>query len=247
MVRRGVDGHRAPAAADVEQPPAGPLVEPELAADQLVLGGLGVGEVHAGVGEPGARVRHRRPEHEPVEVVADVVVVADGLGVAPQRVAPALAGGPPRAAVGSGAAEQAELARRPRRRPGRPSRPKRMSSGVTSRSDGDQLEEVAVDVEVAGDVGPRRGRARSGSTGSARRASAERTCSVPGAVGRARRRCRPRTARAAVARARGGSGRGGRRRRRPVRRAPRRDRSGRLVTVDIVPPISGERGSGRRT
>ena len=60
VVRGGVDGHRAPAAPDVEHPPAGVVVEPELAADQLVLGRLGVGEVRRRLDEAGARVRHRR-------------------------------------------------------------------------------------------------------------------------------------------------------------------------------------------
>ena len=46
---RGVDGHRAPAAADVEQPCTGLLVQPQLAADQLVLGRLGLVERGVGV------------------------------------------------------------------------------------------------------------------------------------------------------------------------------------------------------
>ena len=61
---RGVDRHRAPTASDVEQPGAGTFVQAELAADQLVLGRLSVLQRHAGVDEPGARVRHRRAEHE---------------------------------------------------------------------------------------------------------------------------------------------------------------------------------------
>ncbi len=39
--------------------------------------------------EPGARVRHRRAEHDVVELVADVVVVAHHLAVAAEGVAPA--------------------------------------------------------------------------------------------------------------------------------------------------------------
>ncbi len=88
VMGRGVDRHRAPAAPDVEQTRAGLLGQAELATDQLVLGRLRLGQVHLLVGEPGARVRHRRPEHEAVEVVAHVVVVADGLGVPAPRVAP---------------------------------------------------------------------------------------------------------------------------------------------------------------
>ena len=51
VVACGVDGHRAPSAADVEEPCARSLVEAELAADQLVLGRLGLFE--------GARRRRR--------------------------------------------------------------------------------------------------------------------------------------------------------------------------------------------
>ena len=38
------------------------------------------------VDEAGAGVRHRLAEHEPVELVADVVVMTDHLGIAAQRV-----------------------------------------------------------------------------------------------------------------------------------------------------------------
>ena len=45
MVARRVEGDGAPAAADVEHPHPGPLVQPELAADELVLRLLGLLEV----------------------------------------------------------------------------------------------------------------------------------------------------------------------------------------------------------
>ena len=152
VVRRGVDRHGAPAAPDVEEPSAGEAVETELAADEVVLGGLGVREVGVGVHEPGARVRHRRAEHEAVEVVAHVVVVADGLGVASHRVAPAV---------------QAGLLRRRRQRPAEHTQAPRRSHrwrhepqhivallGQAAAHGGDELEDVAVGVELPGDVRP---------------------------------------------------------------------------------------------
>ena len=72
------DPHPQP---DVEQAGARVLVEPELAADQLVLVRLGLGEGHARLGEARARVGHGRAEDDVIELVADVVVVADGLRV----------------------------------------------------------------------------------------------------------------------------------------------------------------------
>ena len=102
VMGRGMDGHRAPAAADVQQLSARRSCKAELAADQLVLGGLGCGQIGVGAGEAGTRVRHRRPEDERVEVVADVVVVADRLGVA---------------VLGVPAAVQVDLLRRRRQRP----------------------------------------------------------------------------------------------------------------------------------
>ena len=83
----GVDNERAPAAADVEEPLTRPQVE--LPADEVELAALGpvelrVGERGVAVGllEVGAGVDEVGVEEQPVEVVADVVVVADGLGVA---------------------------------------------------------------------------------------------------------------------------------------------------------------------
>ncbi len=71
-----VDRHRTPAAADVEE--ALTRRQLQLAADEFELVALGVlqGAVR---GLPvGARVDHRGAEDDLVEVVADVVVVADG-------------------------------------------------------------------------------------------------------------------------------------------------------------------------
>ncbi len=78
-----MQGHGAPAAADVEQPVA--LLEAELAADQfhlVVLGGL----QGAALRPVGARVDHGRAEDECAEGVADVVVVADRPPVPPSGV-----------------------------------------------------------------------------------------------------------------------------------------------------------------
>ena len=152
VVLRGVDGHRAPSAADVEQASTGPLGKAELATDQLVLGGLRRGEVGVVVLEPGARVRHRRPEHDPIEVVADVVVVPDGGSVAAQRVPAAaqvsLLGRPPQGAPQDAQPAGGGQAGRQRR----PAEAHALASHPAHRRQ--RLEQVAVGVQVAGDVGP---------------------------------------------------------------------------------------------
>lgn len=74
-----VHGHGAPAAADVEEAVA--LLQGELAADQVELVALGVLQA-AAVLPVGAGVDHGRAEDQFVEVIAHVVVVADGLLVA---------------------------------------------------------------------------------------------------------------------------------------------------------------------
>ncbi len=71
-----VDGHGAPAASDVEEP-LSPR-QTELAADEFELVVLGLLQGGVRGGPVGARVDHRRAEDDLVEVVADVVVVADG-------------------------------------------------------------------------------------------------------------------------------------------------------------------------
>ncbi len=149
VMRRRVDRHRAPATPHVEQAGTGVLGQPELAAHQLVLGGLGRRQIGVGLGEPGARVGHRRAEHEGVEVVADVVVVADRVGVATQRV-PAAAEMGLLGRLRKRTSEHAQAARRGHDLAGRPqacSRP-----GVEGGAEGgDDLEEVAVDLQLAGD------------------------------------------------------------------------------------------------
>ena len=59
----------------------GALLEADLAADEVELGELGVLEGLGAVGEQRAGVGHRLIEEEREELVGDVVVVADGLGV----------------------------------------------------------------------------------------------------------------------------------------------------------------------
>ena len=76
----GVDRKTPPAAPDVQD--LHPRLEPELRGDELQLGPLRLGERLGAPGEDGAAVGHRLVEEQGEEVVADVVVVADGLGVA---------------------------------------------------------------------------------------------------------------------------------------------------------------------
>jgi hypothetical protein len=75
-----VQDQRAPAAADVEQPLA--LSEAELAADDVELALLSLIERVVRGDEVRARVDHASTEHEAVEAIRDVVVVADGGAVA---------------------------------------------------------------------------------------------------------------------------------------------------------------------
>ena len=88
VVLGGVQRERAPAAADVEQPCAG--AQPELAAHQLELVVLGVLERVRGVvvGPERTGVRHPAVQEQGVEVVGQVVVVRDGVGVAAPAVQP---------------------------------------------------------------------------------------------------------------------------------------------------------------
>ena len=97
----------------------------------------------------GARVRHRRAEHDPVEVVRHVVVVRDRRRVTGLRVPAAAQVRPP----------PAGRRQRPQRRPRPRARIARLATarGVsgTPRESAAQLErgeDVALDVEVAGDV-----------------------------------------------------------------------------------------------
>ncbi len=129
----------------------GAVSTPEFAADQLVLGRLGVLQRGLGRGEPGARVGHARAEHQPVEVVAHVVVVADDLGV------PGRASGAGRPACTPRAAPAAAARGRPDVGP-----PPPWWAGCAGRSGGghgarrrgaarEQPVEVAFDGQVAGD------------------------------------------------------------------------------------------------
>lgn len=82
----GVGQQRAPAAADIEQPFA--FTQRELAADQVELAVLRSLERLARAGEVRARIDHRRPQHQPVEAVRDVVVMTHRVAIACQRPPP---------------------------------------------------------------------------------------------------------------------------------------------------------------
>ena len=75
VVLGGMDQHRAPAAADVEQPLA--RLQPQLAADMVELVGLRLVDAVGEIGEIAAAVDHAFVEEEPVEIVRDVVVMLD--------------------------------------------------------------------------------------------------------------------------------------------------------------------------
>ena len=153
VVLGGVDGHRTPAAADVEQARSGRPIDAELATDQLAFGGLGILQAGFGGREPGTGVGHGGPEHQPVEVVAHVVVVTDGPGVACRRMEPtgraaflgrcrqrrAEHSQPTRRTYQVGQAPESELAEFPRRR---------VVQGAQ------QFEDVTLGDQVAGDEGP---------------------------------------------------------------------------------------------
>ena len=160
VMRGGVDRHRPPPASDVQHPwPRPParlserlVVQAEFAADQLLLGGLRLLEGRRGVDEAGARVRHRRAEDHLVEGVADVVVMADRLLVATDRVPDPV---------------RDDLLRRGGRRPGhqaerlrRRDRRGYRRDGTNApgpqcrRGDAQHVGEIAGGVEITGDEGP---------------------------------------------------------------------------------------------
>ena len=95
VVLRGVHRHRPPTTSDVEQPRRRAIGagsgrrswRPSLRQIRSCLAAWRVDEGGIGRDEAGARIRHRRAEHDLVEVVADVVVMADHLLVTPERVA----------------------------------------------------------------------------------------------------------------------------------------------------------------
>ncbi len=140
-----VQQHPAPTTPDVEQ--AHPGLQRELAADELVLVGLRVLEGGGVVVPHRARVGERGPEHHLVEVVRHVVVVRDRRGVTLARVAAAVkARLLRRRGQGLEAPPPDELGR------GRDlPRPEVELLDVVG--DGHDVEHVAVDLELAGDVG----------------------------------------------------------------------------------------------
>ena len=77
IVTSGMERHGAPAAADVENARLGPFMEPELAAHMVELGLLRFLECAGGGLEPSARIGHGGTEHQAIEGIADVVVMAD--------------------------------------------------------------------------------------------------------------------------------------------------------------------------
>ena len=88
VVARRVQDHAAPTATDVEQPLA--FAKIELATDQVVLGPLRTIERIVLVLEHRTRVGHRRAEEQFVERVGDVVVRGDRRGIARLAVQPAV-------------------------------------------------------------------------------------------------------------------------------------------------------------
>src|SRR5271165_7157447 len=90
VLPRRVASKTAPSGADLQQVIGGSQVE--LVADALVLVELRLFQAVSRRPVAGARVRHRGIKEEPIEVVAQIVVVADvaptaGHGVAAQAVA----------------------------------------------------------------------------------------------------------------------------------------------------------------
>jgi hypothetical protein len=107
----GADREAAPAATDVEHPLA--RLDRQLAGDGVELHHLRLLErLRVALGEVRAAVGHRLVEEEPEELVGDVVVVADGAGVALLAVAAAgrdeLGGGARRRHRQSGGADRGE-------------------------------------------------------------------------------------------------------------------------------------------
>ncbi len=154
VVLRRMDCHRSPPAADVEETCPRPPVEGELAADQLVLGRLGLLQGRRLGDEPRARVGHRLAEDQPVEVVAHVVVVADRSGV-PGRGVESPGGAALLGWRGEGAAEGAELPGRSQRLRQRPPADRAQIAGrrVTQRPQ--QREDVPFDGHLAAHEGAR--------------------------------------------------------------------------------------------
>jgi hypothetical protein len=142
---------RAPAASDVEESLA--RMEAQLPADEIELGLLRLVERHRGRREVGARVHHSVIEPQPVEVVADVVVILNRCAIALRLVRPPrrcdLALGATMSHVGRGPVvlgkgeKLAHHGREDERRP------KLAVDGVGDR---DRCREFALDVDVARQV-----------------------------------------------------------------------------------------------
>ena len=152
-----VQGERAPAAADVEEPHA--RSEADLLADQVELVALRVSDaVRRVLGAPVARgVGHRGVEDQRVELVGEVVVVADRPAVAQLAVQPAAH---PRLGLGQPwrLAHRADVDGGPQRSHER-SGGRAYAGEAALRRDGpdvgQRLVEVVVHLELAGDVGLR--------------------------------------------------------------------------------------------
>jgi hypothetical protein len=146
VLERGMDRQASPAAADVEQPHSG--LELELLADQLELRPLGVLERRRSLLEQRAAVGHRAIQKQGEELVRDVVVVADGLGVATLGVA-----APPRAQLGRGRGRKARQPRRSDRGGGKPQAGEEPERGRAPSSEQRDDPVEVVDVDIAADVG----------------------------------------------------------------------------------------------
>jgi hypothetical protein len=138
VMRGGVQGQAAPAAADVEE--AVGWREAELAADQLELVGLGGGETVLRRAEVGAGVDQRIAEPGAEEIDGLVVVMGDGGAVALDRVRRAVV--PP---VGDLEDDARERLQKPA------AAALRAVEDVFG--DAEDGEEIAFDVDVAGEIG----------------------------------------------------------------------------------------------
>jgi hypothetical protein len=153
---RGIHDETGPARSHVQEPHT--RSQTEFPFDQPVLGNLRVVERHVGVLEKGARVRHRLSEKEPVEIVRHVVVMPDrvrvpSLGMKLSFEAHFFRGWREREA------KRVRVIRAERGR--RPSLPPDTEVGGAFRfydpvPQPEQIEDVTLDVEVSGDVGPRK-------------------------------------------------------------------------------------------
>ena len=153
VLPRGVHHHAAPAAAHVQQPHA--LMQPQLARDQVELGGLRLfqGRVLARIA--GAGIRHGGPEHPLVEPVGDVVVVRDRVGVAALGVPPSAQPAPVHPDLLGRRRHPVQQQLRPAQGLQQPQLLGRaQADGLGLGHPGQGLVHVAFDVQLAGHVGP---------------------------------------------------------------------------------------------